>query len=180
MKNILINNALVTRLVVFMMLSNLVACDLLPGKPRKVEFINNAYSVTMPASWSLRSDLNDVADLQMGNTYKEAYVIVISENKMDFEKLTLEGHSDLTRSSIKQVLKNYTESAPEYLSNGNFKTLRYRLTGSIEGLNLVYWHVTIESKLYFHQMLLWSLKSKFPDNKTDYEAVIRSFEAISE
>jgi hypothetical protein len=180
MKNIPINKEQIIKLVLFMILSNLVACDLLSNKPEKVEFLNNAYSVTMPASWSLRSDLNDVADVQMGNAYKEAYVIVISENKMDFEKLTLEGHSDLTRSSIKQGLKNYKESAPEYLSKGNFKTLRYRLTGSIEGLNLVYWHVTIESKIYFHQMLLWSLKSKFPDNKADDETVIHSFEAMNE
>ena len=176
----MVNKGLWIRLSLVIAITSLVACDLLPGKPQKVEFLNNSYSVMMPSSWSVRSDLNDVADLQMGNNYKEAYVIIISENKMDFENLSLEGHSDLTRSLIKESLSNYQESDPEYLNSGKFRALRYRLTGSIEGLNLVYWHVTLESREYYHQIILWSLKSKFSGNKADYDTVIQSFAAIAE
>ena len=64
--------------------SGFVACDFLPNKPQKVEFLDQSFSVIMPANWSQRSDLNDVADLQMGNSFKEAYTMIVSENKMDF------------------------------------------------------------------------------------------------
>ncbi len=177
------NKRFALKLILVVVCSSLVACDYLSSftasKSKKIEFLNNSFSVAMPSSWSLRSDLNDIANLQMGNAFKEAYAIVISENKMDFDSLSLEGHSDLTRGLIKTSLSKYKESGPEYMSNGNLRTLRYRLTGSLGGLNLVYWHVTIETKEHYHQMLLWSLKSKFSSNEADYNSVIQSFEAIS-
>ena len=71
--------------IMIVVFAGIIACDLLPGEPKKVEFLDQSFAVEMPASWSLRSDLNDVADLQMGNPFKEAYAIVISENKMDFD-----------------------------------------------------------------------------------------------
>jgi len=156
---------LVAMMVVF---SGFVACDLLPSKPKKVEFLNQSFSVIMPSSWSLRNDLNDVADLQMGNPFKEAYTIIISENKMDFDDISLEGHSELTRSMIKQGLKNCHESNEEFLDIGGNRAVRYRLTGTMDGLNIVYWHVTLETEDHYHQMLLWSLKSKFSKNKADF------------
>ena len=164
--------------IMILVFAGILSCDLLPGEPKKVEFLDQSFAVEMPASWSLRSDLNDVADLQMGNSFKEAYAIIISENKMDFDEMTLQDHSDLTRSVIGQNLKNYHESDQEILDIGGNQALRYRLTGSVDGLNIVYWHVTIETENHYHQMLMWSLKSKFAQNQDDFEAVLQSFEAI--
>lgn len=156
-----------------------VACEYLPGsKPERVEFLDHSFSVVMPANWSIRSDLNSVADLQMGNLFKEAYTIVISENKADFEDLTMEEHSAITRSMIKGEAKNCVESGPELLDIGGYPAIRYQLTGSVDGLNVVYWHVTIETVDYYHQMLLWSLESKFSKNQADFDSVIRSFEEV--
>jgi len=164
--------------LVILLLLGFTACDFLPGESKKVEFLDQSFAVTMPASWSLRSDLNQVADLQMGNPFKEAYTIVISENKMDFDEITLAEHSDITRSMIRQGLKNYHESGPEEFDIDGNPALRYRLTGSVDGLNIVYWHVTIETENHYHQMLLWSLKSKFAENEADFDSVIQSFEEI--
>ena len=157
-----------------------VACDFLSKEPKKVEFLDNSFSVLMPASWSLKSGLNNQADLQMGNPFKEAYTIIISENKMDFNNISLEEHSDLTRLMLQRGLKGYQESSPELLDMGDIHGLRYQLTGSMDGINLVYWHVTLESENHYHQMILWSLKSKFSDNVPDFDSVIHSFEALYE
>ena len=180
MKNGCINKSVRIHIVLLVVFFSLVACDLLSKKPEKISFLEDSFSVMKPGSWSLRSDLNEVADLQMGNPLKEAYVIIISENKMDFDNLSLEEHSEITRSSLREGLKNFRESEPEYLDNGEYATLRYRLAGNINGVNIVYWHVTIETPAYFHQMLLWSLKSKFSKNEADFNAVIQSFEVINE
>jgi hypothetical protein len=164
--------------IMIVVFAGIIACDLLPGEPKKVEFLDQSFAVEMPASWSLRSDLNDVADLQMGNPFKEAYAIVISENKMDFDEMTLQDHSDLTRSMIGHNLRNYHESDQEVLDIGGNQALRYRLTGSVDGLNIIYWHITIETQNHYHQMLMWSLKSKFAQNQDDFESVLQSFEEI--
>ncbi len=179
-KNLNLFRSLCIHFVLFIVFVNLVACDLLSKKPEKISFLEDSFAVIKPASWSLRSDLNEVADLQMGNPFKEAYAIIISENKMDFEDLALEEHSNITRSSLREGLKNYSESDAEYLDIVEFPTLRYRLAGNVNGVNVVYWHVTIETQSYFHQILLWSLKSKFSKNEVDFNALIQSFEVISE
>lgn len=179
MRKIALNKEFSIRLtLVILVLSGFTACDFLPSQPKKVEFLDQSFAVTMPASWSLRSDLNEVADLQMGNPFKEAYTIIISENKMDFDDITLAEHSDITRSMIRQGLENYRESDPEVIDIEGNRALRYRLTGSVDGLNIVYWHVTIETENHYHQILLWSLKSKFAENEDDFDSVIQSFEEI--
>ena len=178
MRNGYLKKGLQIKLILLVLLS-FVACDFLSKEPEKVEFLDNSFAVIKPASWALRDDLNDVADLQMGNPFKEAYAIIITENKMDFDKISLEEHSDLTRSALARGLKNYWESDPEYLKNGSFRALRYKLTGTTSGLNIVYWHVTLETEQHYHQMLLWSLKSKFAKNEADFLSVIQSFEVIN-
>ena len=77
---------------------------------------------------------------------------------------------------FKQGLKNCHESNQEFLDIGGNRAVRYRLTGTMDGLNIVYWHVTLETEDHYHQMLLWSLKSKFSKNKADFDSVIQSFE----
>ena len=167
-------------LMIATVIFSLTACDLLSKKPQRVEFLDNSFAVMKPGSWSLRDDLNDVADLQMGNLVKEAYAIIISESKMDFEDLSLQRHSDITRSMLREGLENYNESGPEYLDNTEYPMLRYRLTGTAEGIHITYWHVSIETAAYYHQMILWSLRSKFAKNKADFNAVIQSFEVLNE
>ncbi|MEM7565144.1 MAG: hypothetical protein AAF353_19195 [Pseudomonadota bacterium] len=165
-----------------LLISLLTSCDqieqLIKQEAEPVVFLNGAFSVVKPASWLTMDDLNDEADLQMGNIFKEAYVIVLTESKQDFENIGLHEHSDLTRSGVKEVLKNYQESPPENFDIGGYPALRYQLSGSIDSLKIVYWHVTIETNDHFHQMLLWSLPSKFDGNKADFSAVIQSFKVL--
>ena len=101
-----LNAGFIIRLVLVMIIAlGFLACDFipLPGKSKRVKFLDDSFSVEMPASWSIRKDLNDAADLQMGNLFKEAYTIILSEHKSDFDEITLEDHSDLTRSLIRAI-----------------------------------------------------------------------------
>lgn len=157
---------------------SILGCDFLASKPKRVVFLDESFAVIMPATWSLRSDLNDSAELQMGNSFKEAYAVILSDNKMDLDDLSLDEHSNLTRSFISSGLRNYEGSDPDYFYVGGFEAVRYRLEGIIDGIHAVYWHVTIETDEYFHQILLWSLKSRFSKNEDDFESVVQSFEAI--
>jgi len=168
-----------TGLILTAALSVLVANAALAAEPRTATFLDDAFAVTIPESWTLRDDLNEVADLQMGDLRKEAYAIIISEDKQDFNNVSLQGHSDLTRALIAKAVTNYRESEPEYLA-GKYPMLRYRLEGTVNDINIVYWHVTVETRTHYHQLLLWSLKSKFADNEADFNSVIRSFKSSTQ
>ena len=164
--------------MILVVVLGIFGCDFLPGEPRKVEFLDNSFAVTMPGSWSLRNDLNDSADLQMGNAFKEAYTVILSDNKMDLDNFSLEQHSNLTRSFIADAVQNYQESSPEYLYVGEFESIRYEIEGTVDGIRARYWHVTVETENFFHQFIIWSLKSKFSNNEEDFNALLQSFEAI--
>ncbi len=161
-------------------LFNLAACESISNEPKKIEFLNNKFAISIPASWSTLNDLNEMAEIQVGNLFKEAYTIILSENKMDFSDMTLQLHSDITRSLIQEGLENYQQSAPEQIKVNNYPAIRYQLSGTVDGTNVIYWHVTIETDDYYHQLLLWSLKSKFDGNKADFNSVINSFSKVEQ
>ena len=165
-------------LILLVVLSSVLGCDYLSKEPKEVSFLDDSFSVIMPATWSLQKNLNDSADLQMGNPFKEAYTVVLSDNKMDLDNFTLDEHSNLTRSFITDSLRNPQESEPEYFYVGEFEAVRYQLAGTIDGIHAVYWHVTIETETHFHQFIMWSLKSKFSKNEADFDSVIESFEVL--
>lgn len=112
----------------------------------------------------------------MRPTYKEAYMVVLSERKEDFDNITLEEHGDLTKSLMQDGLENYSESKRELIGGTKYKTIRHIINGKIEGLDITYWHVTVETAGHFHQLLFWSLASTFENNAATYDSVIQSFE----
>ena len=142
-----------------------------------VEFIDGQFYVLKPASWSILDNLNDEADLQMGNLSQEAYCIVMSESKIDYDNsFTLEKYSELTSGFILEALANPTLSEAENMILNGQPAVKYELIGSINGIRVRYWHVSINTESHFHQVILWSLPSKFERNRADYEAVLNSFD----
>ena len=180
MRNPTMKTVVGINLIMAFVFTGVLGCDYLSKKPREISFLDDSFSVIMPASWSLQKNLNDNADLQMGNPFKEAYAVILSDNKMDLDNFSLDEHSNLTRSFITNSLRDFQESEPEYFYVGEHEAVRYQLAGTIDGIHAVYWHVTIETENYFHQFILWSLKSKFSKNEADFDAVIQSFEVIEE
>ena len=140
-----------------------------------VSFLDGQFVALKPATWSLMSNLNEEADLQMGNASKKAYGVVLSEAKVDFAgEMTLSKFSDVTRAPLKNSLQNYSEEGPENLVLNGRPAIRYTLGGSLGSIRIKYWHTSIDSPTHYHQVLLWSLPSKFDDNKADFESVLNS------
>lgn len=145
-----------------------------------VEFLDGRFSVTRPADWRLIPGLNDEADLEMGNPRTEAYCLILSEPKSDFaDDLTLAEFSDITRGLMMELLENGSESGPERMTVNGEHALRYVLSGTVNRVQIRYWHVSVDSGDHFHQMLLWSLPSRFDEHIGDFEAVLNSFSAVS-
>ena len=146
-----------------------------------VSFLDGQFVALKPATWSLLSNLNEEADLQMGNIFKEAYGVVLSEAKIDFaEEITLSQFSDITRAPLRDALKDYSEEGPERLVLNGRPAIRYTLGGSLNNIRIKYWHTSIDSPNHYHQVLLWSLPSKFDENKAEFESVLNSIRKTSD
>ena len=142
-----------------------------------VDFLDGQFSTIKPASWSIRKDLHDYADLQMGNLSKEAYCVVMSEPKMDYDDYySLKDYSELTSGFIIEGIPNPSVSEENLSINGH-SAVKTEIRGSIDGIKIRYWHVSIETDSHFHQLVLWSVPSYFEKNKADYEMVLNSFDS---
>lgn len=144
---------------------------------KMIPFYEDQFSILKPKKWRIMDDLNDDADIQMGNLRNEAYAIVLTESKIDFDDANLQEYSDFTRDFLSKSLKKHEENGPQnFTINGN-PAIKYVITGKIGFLKLKYWHVSIDTHDHFHQIIVWSLNSKFEKNQATYERVINSFRA---
>lgn len=142
-----------------------------------VSFYNDNFSILKPNTWKTMHDLNEEANIQIGNASKDVYAIVLTEDKVDFYNASLQDFSDITRNIIEKKIKKFKESPPEKLTINGLAALKYTLTGSINLIELKYTHVSIETEDHFHQMVLWCLASKFNKNESIFNDVIQSFKA---
>ena len=113
----------------------------------------------------------------MGNQRNESYLIVLSEPKIDLDLSSAEAHSEITRQDFLEALKDGRVSrGPIRLEINGADAVQYELRGSVDGIKVIYLHTTIEGKNSFHQILAWTLPSKWRENQAVLESVINSFQ----
>jgi len=131
----------------------------------------------MPAGWSKQTDLHDDAELQAANRRKDVYLIVLTESKQDFATgTTFQDHAKLTLGSLQTNLSDaeVVRGPAEITINGR-TALQSEIQGTIDGLNVVYIHTTVDGKENFFQLLSWTIRSKLSTNRPAMETIINSF-----
>lgn len=142
--------------------------------------IDGKFQVTMPTGWSVQSELNDAADIQVANPFKEGYLVVLSESKADFEKPTMEWHSETTRTGVLESLTDgQVTVGPKSLDINGKPAVQYEIRGMTDGLKVIYLHTTVDTGDHLHQILAWTLTSYYDDNRPILDSVINSFKSVS-
>ena len=132
---------------------------------------------TTPGNWKKRTDLHEDGMLQAANAIEENYIVVIPDNKADLDdEMTVESHSDLTRSTILESIKDGQQTAgPIMLTINGRPAVQYELRGVVSGIKVVYLHTTADGEDKFYQILAWTMPSKYQKNKPILESVVNSF-----
>jgi hypothetical protein len=143
------------------------------GEAETLTFYDGQFTAHKPDGWTILDDLNDQADLGMGNYLREAYALFLTEPKTDFDEgMTYQTHSDITRGSMESMVVGFEETEPKaVVTSAGHEGVSYEIRGSVDGIQIVYLHVTVETDDHIHQILQWSLPSKFTKNLEDYNAV---------
>jgi len=132
--------------------------------------------VTVPEGWQKQTDLHQEAEIQTGNPKKDLFLIVLSEAKMDFDNITYEDHSKLTREPLlKNLINAKLESGPKILTINGLPAVQYEISGSVDKIKIRYIHTTVDGAKQFHQILAWTLPSNFEKYHVELEAVVASF-----
>jgi hypothetical protein len=91
------------------------------------------------------------------------------------EDMTLEKHHQSTHGWALQKMKNASATQPVSLKIDGHSALQDEITGTEDGMNLVFLHTTVDDGDHFQQILAWTLKSRWQKQNQLLREVIRSF-----
>lgn len=131
--------------------------------------------IALPGGWKPDRALHANANLAASNRAEEMYVIVLSENKSDFDQMSLEQNSEITRKGLVEAAKSVQTSEPQKLTINGSPALQYEISATVDNLHIVYLHTTVETAANYHQIVAWSLRSRFEKAKAALQNVIASF-----
>jgi hypothetical protein len=153
--------------------------DAVSGAPQAMRSTDGTLEITVPGSWKT-DKLNDQAVIQASNRMGELYVVVVSEPKEDLNDVNLQKYSELTRGQQLKAMKNGSEEGPVARTVNGLPAIEYVLRGSVDSANVVMKHVAVDGTKRFHQVLVWSLKSKWDSEKGTLDAVVASLKETSQ
>lgn len=147
--------------------------------PRTIKSDDGLSKIVIPPGWKVRSDLNDEADIQVGDLRNNGYLIVLSESKVDFDQIGYKEHSRLTRQGfIEGMEKGKITSGPSYIKINNRRAVKYQMQGTVNGVKIHYFHITVDGEKAFHQILAWTVPSKLDKNRGNIDFVVNSFQEL--
>ena len=126
--------------------------------PKTVIASDKKTQITVPSTWGVLQ-LNDAAELQVGNAKDEAYLIVLNEAKDDLYGWNLEKHSRVTLGNLLGKVAFPVVSGPKSLTIGGRPALQYEIRGASKNRNIVYIHTSVDGVKHFSQILAWTLPS---------------------
>jgi len=109
----------------------------------------------------------------------DKYIIVLQESKIDFQKGTsLKDYTGLVVNLMRNNLTDPSSTPPVNITVNGMKAQLFEISGSIDKMNLKYLVAAVESKESFHQIILWTLPSKYDSLKGEYRKIIDSYRAM--
>lgn len=145
------------------------------GKTKSMVSADGNSRLDVPEDWNELGNLNDAAEIQVGNKSKEQYLIVLTENKTDLTDYTLRKHHQTTRAAMLKKMSDSSASEMAELTINGHPAFQDEISGTQENTPIVFLHTTIETDEGYHQILAWTMKSRWNKSKGELAEVTRSF-----
>ena len=139
----------------------------------------HCYSMEIPNYMTRTFQLNDVATLEYLNTSKEAYVIVIEDNKDHLESLGMKFMDskdflvDFMKDYKAEALKRSTTDVHEFKSNGNGHA-QVELFWNEDDIDFYMLITAVETKTHFYKVMCWTTLDLMDTLKEDYLRISKS------
>jgi hypothetical protein len=147
-----------------------------PGGP--ISSVDGKCQIQTPSGWTSRADLHSTAGLQASNAKVDAYIIVLSESKLDFAaNYTYRDYDKQTLTAFLANLKDskITSGPKEVTVNGR-PGIQYEFQGTVENIQISYFRTAIDGQESFHQVVAWTIRSKTDTNRNMLQQLINSFQ----
>ncbi|WP_127141602.1 hypothetical protein [Flagellimonas marinaquae] len=154
--------------------------------------VNNEYRIDVPLFMTGTTGLNEEASLQFQSLRKEAYLIVMDEQKSRFEEVfrDLEQYDDSL-----SVIQNYRDARLQILSRTTQITHKspftsrliygldaesLELDAKVNGMDqeISYFLTFVEGHENVYMIMAWTLKDKKMEHKKTFKTIAESFQLI--
>lgn len=147
------------------------------GSERVVRSTDDRLQISVPADWTAQ-DLNEAAEIQVGNEEENAFLIVLIELKEDLFGWNLDRHSHVTLGTLLAGVDLPKISGPKPIKVAGFPAVQYEIRGASGGSNIVYLHTTVETPQLFAQVLAWTVPSQEAATRKQLEKAILSLRPV--
>ena len=149
--------------------------------------IKNQYSLDLPESLSLATNLNNEASLQYQNVFDDLYVIVIDESKQEINSYmedntdfppNLNGYTQLLKSGLQTSVTNPIFSETEKKQINGLKSHLISLSGKVDDYEIYYEFAHVEGKNHYYQVFVWTSLEKKNKLSPKMKKIINSFKEL--
>lgn len=133
--------------------------------------------ITVPPRWQVDNQLRGDADIYATYPAQELYASVVSEGRADLSQFGLEDNAEQYRWLIERQLGDYETSIRTGIEQVNGDpAVQYEIRGQVDGVPVVYLHTTIQGEDNYYQVVGWTSRDRYADNREVLQGVIESFE----
>ncbi|WP_291721849.1 hypothetical protein [Bernardetia sp.] len=147
------------------------------------------YSLDLPSYLRESKELHEEATLQYQNPLKEFYVVVIEDNKTEFNKIIeenglqemfsndLKSYSDLIVAGLKEN-PEFGEANLVDKKIGTLDAKYFEFSLKLEELDVFYHYTLVEGKDTYYQILQWTLLDRKELHKAEMDKIAASFKEL--
>ena len=138
-------------------------------------------SFELPSNWKEVDELHDEASLKYGHLRSEQYMLVLSENKSDFEEdVSLRDYADLCLENAELATSGMRFGEWTEHQIANRKMLKVQMSATVDRIKIKYQYGYYETKDHYHQIMQWTLPSKWGSSQPLFNVVLDSAKPLKD
>ena len=136
-------------------------------------------AITGPGSWRRLSLDSTDASLQVGNLYREEYLVIISEPRADFgEDFTCAEFANAAAQISAEEIEDAKISAPSPIDLNGMEAYQTQISGIVDAVEIDYFNTYVKGREHFHQILTWTLSSNRETAFPRFRQVVDTFHEL--
>lgn len=152
--------------------------------------IDSLYSLSVPEYMKFYENLHPDASLKYANIYKEAYTIVIHEDKEEFietfkdfdeydtDLTPIENYSLAQKRSFKELLTNFRYQDYGLVDINGHPARQVKIFGTVDGLDASYVIAFVEGKDNMYMIMNWTVGQRYENLENTFEYINGTFKLL--
>lgn len=137
---------------------------------------NGKFKITTSPDWLFDPNLDNEAEISISNRFANKFLAVFSEPKKGSKGgSTLEQYQKYAEQSFAAGLAKSPIYKPRATRINGYPAYQFAVEQEVNGMKVAYIVTTVETKLYYHWITVWTDASKYKEYEQELHSVISTF-----